>query len=712
MSTKINIILALEGLAALRNGMAKVGNGVEAMNRGLGQARNTALGVTASLTAIGVASVNSAAGLEQSLSNVEAKSGATADQMQRLKDQAIELGGSTKFSAQQAADGMGFLAQAGFEAGEILTAMPAMLDLAAAGQLDLARAADIASNVLSGFGFEADQAARVADVMAQAAAKSNVSVEQLGLTMQYVAPVAKTAGVSLEQAATFAGMLGNAGIQGEKAGTALRAAIANLSAPATAGSNALAEIGVSTQDANGNLRDMTDILTEMQVAMSNLGTADQTRVAKDVFGLEAAPAMLELMTQTQSGGIAEMRQQMDQATGAAANMAAMMSDNLSGDITALGSAFDSLKTAIGDELLGTVREAVQWFTELIRAFTALDGETRKQIIRWAMIAGVVALGVVAISILGLALGGIIAFFGVLGTIAAAVWAIVFSPITIIAAAIIALAALIYRNWDEIKAETARLWEGVEILIQQFIDWFKESFPALATFLSEVWDQIKDTALLAWEVVKTGVSAVIEAIRSVFSAFWDWFSEQFPVLAIQLEAFADKITGFFSTAFETIRSTVGKVIDWIKTQIDKAIGAIKGAVDKVKGFIGGLPSLGGSDEDGDGGGFFSRLGFARGGLVRGPGSGTSDSIAARLSNGEFVMRASAVQRWGVGLMQQLNQGLAPTQLAPSMAGGGSVRDTSGDTVIIPINGRRFTLQADQGVGRELQREIERDERREL
>ena len=198
----------------------------------------------AALSGLAVAAIKMGSDFEAGMSRVQALSGATGAEFEALRKTALELGRTTVFSASQAAEGMQYLAMAGFKTNEIIAAMPGVLNAAAAGQVDLATAADITSNVLSGFGLKAEEAARVADVLTKAFTSSNTTMESLGETMKYAAPVAAAAGFALEEVAAAAGMLGDAGIQGSQAGTTLRAIMLRLINPPKQAAEALDALGI------------------------------------------------------------------------------------------------------------------------------------------------------------------------------------------------------------------------------------------------------------------------------------------------------------------------------------------------------------------------------------------------------------------------------------------------------------------------------------
>lgn len=312
---------------------AKTTKGATAATAGLGLALKGVLGplilVTAAFAGLKTV-VGITADLEKSLSGVEAVTGATGKEMRELEDSARALGARTVFSASEAADAMQFLGMAGFETNEIIKTMPGLLNLAAAGQLDLAAASDIASNVLSGFRLNATEAGRVSDVLALAAASSNTNIEQLGDALSYAAPVAASFGISIEETAAAVGVLSDNGIQGQRAGTGLRTMLASLSVTTPKAEKAIASLGLKMSDINPQFNSLTDILQTLSKAGLDASTAFE------IFGREGAPAVLAITSQADR--FDDLAVSLGDAEGAARDMADTMSDNLEGSYKRLGSA--------------------------------------------------------------------------------------------------------------------------------------------------------------------------------------------------------------------------------------------------------------------------------------------------------------------------------------------------------------------------------------
>lgn len=313
--------------------------------------------------AVGIgAAINTIAGFEHSMASVAAITGASTAELERMRDAAKELGATTEFSASQAADGLRFLGMAGFSAAESLESIPAVLNLATASTMGLAEAADIATNIMSGFGMAASEAASVADVLAAASSSSNTSVQQLGGAMSTVAPIASALNINLSDTAAAIGIMSDAGIQGERAGTALRGVLASLAGPTTAAQKTLKSLGLTVADVNPATNELSDIFAKLHTA--GLSTAD----AMTIFGREAASGALVLVGAAQQLG--EFGEQLSNADGAAQKMADTMRDSLKGDILGVQSAIEGAVIAMGEAgFTRVLRAVVQWLTEAIRAAT-------------------------------------------------------------------------------------------------------------------------------------------------------------------------------------------------------------------------------------------------------------------------------------------------------------------------------------------------------
>jgi TP901 family phage tail tape measure protein len=319
--------------------------------------------------------IQTAASFEQAIAKVGAVSGATSEDMARLTEQARILGRDTQFTATQTANSQEMLARAGFKTEEIIKTMPGLLNMAAAEGMDLATAADIAASTLRGFQLAADQSGRVSDVLAKASAASNTSISTLGESMKMIAPIAAGLKIPFEETSAMIGVMGDAGIKGSEAGTALRAALIRLSKEPKQTEQALSDLGVATRDASGNLRTMPSLMAALSKQMANMGEADKMSNLAKIFGTEAASGMLAVMNAADSGRLQELTETLNNAGGAAAEMAAKMNDTAQGAMKRLGSAWESLNIDVGNAILPAFSASVEklagaigWLSEKAQDF--------------------------------------------------------------------------------------------------------------------------------------------------------------------------------------------------------------------------------------------------------------------------------------------------------------------------------------------------------
>jgi TP901 family phage tail tape measure protein len=317
---------------------------------------------------------------------------------------ARELGGSTSFSALQVGSAMEFQAMAGFSPEQITASIADVLDLAKATKTDLGATSDISSNILSAFGLDPSEMQRVADVLTATTTRANVNLSMLGESMKYVGPEAKALGVSLEETAAMAGLLGNVGIQGSQAGTSMRAIYQRLAAPAKAGADALKKIGVQARDAEGNLRSVPDLLLEIGEATQNMGSAERKEIFKDIIGMEAGSAFSALIDDEGFAVFKKLLSDLGNVEGEANRVATQMGDNLPGDVKAFNSAASEVSLTLGEALNPALREATQLLTGLARD-TAAWMKEHPRLTKW--------IGFTAIAIAGLLVvgGALLTFLG-------------------------------------------------------------------------------------------------------------------------------------------------------------------------------------------------------------------------------------------------------------------------------------------------------------
>ena len=351
--------------SGIEKGLSKLGS---ITAKGMKAATVAITGTAVALGGVAAAAIKVGSDFESQMSRVKAISGATGEEFEQLKAQAMQLGADTSFSASQAAEGMENLAAAGFTTSEIMSAMPGLLNLAAASGEDLASSSDIAASTLRGFGLAASDAAHVADVLAANANHTNSSVADTGEAMKYIAPLARAAGLSLEETAAAIGIMANAGVNGSQAGTSLRGALSRLSKPTKDMSEAMDELGISFYDSNGKMKSLTE-----QVGMHRQATEGMTDEQKNnylvtLYGQEALSGMLALINEGE-GSLGELTNAYKNCDGAAQEAAETMQDNLSGALEQLGGSAETLGLAFYNSVADNLKNAAKTATESINNIT-------------------------------------------------------------------------------------------------------------------------------------------------------------------------------------------------------------------------------------------------------------------------------------------------------------------------------------------------------
>ena len=352
--------------APLAAGLTKAKTNVAASMKNIGKSMTIAGAVI--VAGFGMA-IRTAAQFEQSMANTASVAGATSEELKKLSDYARKMGEQSVFSASQAADAMYYLASAGMNTKEIMGALEGTLALAAATQSDLAYTSESVAASLSQYGLAAEDAERVSNVFAAAISDSQATMDKLTTSMSYVGPMAYSMGMDIEDTTGILMNLYNAGLDGSKAGTALRMAFVKLIEPTQDGTAALEKLGVAVKDSEGNMRPFKDIIDDLGVA--GMSTAD----AMDIFGIRAGPAMMALVSQ----GTGAIQEATDAVTGTnkAFEMAAMQIDTFQGAIKLLRSAFEELQITLVQNLMPSVRGLIEWITEGIKKVTAWMKENPK-----------------------------------------------------------------------------------------------------------------------------------------------------------------------------------------------------------------------------------------------------------------------------------------------------------------------------------------------
>lgn len=327
-----------------------------------------AAAASAGITGALAASTAAGASFESQMSTVQAISQASGTEMARLKALAKQMGIETKFSATEAGQGLEYMAMAGWEVDSMLAGLPGIMNLAAASGEDLGQVSDIVTDSMTAFNLEASRSAEFADVLAQASARSNTDVATMGQTFKYVAPVAGALSFSIQDTATAIGLMANAGIKGEQAGTSLRAMLTRIVKPTAEVASAMERIGLSVTNSDGSMRSLNEIQRDLRAGFSGLSESERASTAASLAGQEAMSGMLALVNASDED-YEKLSDSIYHAKGAAEEMAGVRMDNLKGDVTLLKSSAEGAGIAIYEGLSEPFREGVQTGTEWLNSFT-------------------------------------------------------------------------------------------------------------------------------------------------------------------------------------------------------------------------------------------------------------------------------------------------------------------------------------------------------
>lgn len=307
---------------------------------------------------------------EQSMAQVGAISGASAEDMALLSDKAKEMGATTKFSATESAEAFNYMAMAGWDVEDMLSGIEGVMNLAAASGSDLATTSDIVTDALTAMGYSAGDAGKLADVMAAASANANTNVELMGQTFQYAAPLVGALGYSMEDTAVQIGLMANAGIKGQKAGTALRSILSRLSAPPAECAKAMEELGVSLTDSEGRMKSLDDVMGELREAFAGLDETQKTANAKAIAGQEAMSGLLAIINAAPAD-YKKLTKAVKESEGAAQSMADTMNDTVEGQLTLMKSQIEGIQIQIYERLVPSLREGME---EVSNVLDAVDWE--------------------------------------------------------------------------------------------------------------------------------------------------------------------------------------------------------------------------------------------------------------------------------------------------------------------------------------------------
>lgn len=509
-----------------RTQLSEISEGWKDAGDKISGAGKTLSAATVAITGLATAAIKTTAEFDSSMSKVAAVSGATGESLDALREKAREMGEKTKFSASEAADAMNYMAMAGWKTEDMLSGIEGIMNLAAASGEDLATTSDIVTDALTAFGLTAADSGHFADILAAASSNANTNVAMMGETFKYAAPVAGALGFSAEDTAEAIGLMANSGIKASQAGTSLRSILNALTGEVVFCGSALGETTIQTSNADGTMRELSDILADCRVAFSQLTESEQASAAESLVGKNAMSGFLALMNAAPAD-IDKLSTAINDCTGSSEQMAAVMQDNLSGQLQILKSQTEELMISFGEMLVPVIRSVINHVQDFVDKLNNMDEGQRQTIITVAAV--VAAIGPVLI-VVGKVISAVGTIIGILPKAKAAIMAVnaVLSanPIGAVIALIAALvAAFIYlwNNCEEFRNFFVNLWETVSTAVKTAIDkvtgflgdlWnsFLESIKSAKTWGKDMIKNFTDGITEKWNALKDKVAGIAQGIK--------------------------------------------------------------------------------------------------------------------------------------------------------------------------------------------------------
>lgn len=544
--------------------------------------------VTLPLVGVGAAMVKTTADFEAGMSQVQAISGATGEDLKALSDKAKEMGAVTKFSASESAEALKYMAMAGWDTQKMLDGLPGVMNLAAASGEELGTVSDIVTDALTALGMKAEEAGHFADVLAQASSKSNTNVGMMGETFKYVAPLAGSLGYSCEDVATAIGLMANAGIKGSQAGTALRSVLTRMAKPTKESADAMQALGLEITNADGSMKPLNNVMVQLRQSFSELTEEQKASYAAMLGGQEAMSGLLAIVNASDQD-FNKLVEQINNADGAAEQMANIMQDNLSGQLTILKSTIEGISISFGEIMLPVVKAIVSGL-QSFATWLNNTSETTKKVI--AVVATVLATLGPALLIGSKLISGITKIVPLIKGVGS-VLTLLTSPIGIVIAAVAALALAWETNFGGIREKTAEIMGSIKDIITSIVEAIKYAWDNNIGGMRTIVETVFAAIELVFETALNVISGIFEMFAGIFTGDWRRFWNGLKkVLSSIIDAIKKIITGLFDWISEGVKKAIDKLKDLgeksAETQAERKSGNTTGGnKKKVKGYANGL-----------------------------------------------------------------------------------------------------------------------------
>lgn len=553
--------------------------------------------LSAAVVGIGAAAVQTTAEFDAAMSKVAAVSGAAGHELEALRDKAREMGERTKFSASEAAEAMNYMAMAGWKTEDMLSGLDGIMNLAAASGEDLATTSDIVTDALTAFGLTASDSGHFADILAAASSNANTNVSMMGETFKYCAPIAGALGFSAEDTAEAIGLMANAGIKSTQAGTALRTIMNNLTGEIKICGASLGETTIATTNADGSMRDLSDILADCRTAFAGLSESEKANTAEALVGKNAMSGFLALMNAGEQD-VQKLSSAIANCNGSAASMAEIMQDNLSGQITILKSQLQELAISFGEMLMPLIRKVVSAIQSFVERLNQMDEGTRKAVLTIGAIVAALGpflvilgttiskVGTAMQSFTALATGikklgvGVDGASGLFGKLSATVGG-VSAPVLAVVAVLATLTAAFMYLWntnDGFREAILSTWSKIKDTLSGFFQGIVDRLNALGFEFTDILDVLKT----AWDAFCSVLAPLFEG---VFNHIANILSTVTGVITGILDVFIGIFTGNWSQAWTGVQEIFSSIWNGISSFFTNILDVIQGVADVALGWFG-------------------------------------------------------------------------------------------------------------------------------
>ena len=603
----------------------EAGKKIEKVGDTITGAGKAVMPVSTAVAGLGAVSIKTSADFDSAMSQVAAVSGATGDEFDALREKAREMGAKTKFSASEAADAMNYMAMAGWKTEDMLSGIEGIMNLAAASGEDLATTSDIVTDALTAFGLSAQDSGHFADLLAAASSNANTNVSMMGETFKYCAPIAGALGYTAEDTAEAIGLMANAGIKSSQAGTSLRTIMTRLQGELELSGEALGDVTIQTANADGSMREFSDIIADCRGAFLKMTESEKAAAAETLVGKNAMSGFLALMNaapgdiEKLEGAISTCSDEVDGYSGAAEKMAAVMQDNLNGQITILKSQLQELAISFGDALMPAVRKVVTAVQGFIYKLNGMSEGQRNAILRIGLFVAalgpfLVILGT-CISKIGIAMQGFVKLagtfgklkvavgnaHGVLGKIGAALGG-VSAPMLAVAAVIAVLVAAFLHLWktnEGFRDAIIGTWNKIRSTVSTFVEGIKQRLSALGFSFSDVTSIIRTVwnglcqflgpiFIGTFNSIAINIEMILGVITGIFDVFSGLFTGNWELVWQGVgEIFSsiwNGITGTFTNITNTMKNVLNVFLSFFGTNITNVMNAVKAVVISVLSYI--------------------------------------------------------------------------------------------------------------------------------